>query len=108
MKLGFPNDAGATFSKPTRICAGNSFGHVSVAPDEAAGRSFHGWTKTPTAPPPDSCFARYQCRRYPSCHAGLPGFKTELGLPPTRSCWQGGTLGEFRDCAIDTARLTTQ
>ena len=41
-QLVFSGDGGATFSKPIRVSAGNSFGHVSVALDDQGG-AFVSW-----------------------------------------------------------------
>ena len=46
-QLVFSSDAGGTFSKPIRLNAGNSFGHVSVALDEEGG-AFVSWLEEST------------------------------------------------------------
>ncbi len=108
-QLVFSNDAGATFSKPIRISAGNSFGHVSVALDEAGG-AFVSWLEESA----DGAATRLLLRHVTSAGVAGPvtqvsqGSRQSLGYPRLgrvgKEVWIA--WGNSGTATIHTARVT--
>ena len=108
-QLVFSNDGGATFGKPMRISAGNSFGHVSVTLDDRGG-AFVSWLEESA----DGSATQLLIRHVTSAGVAGPvtqvaqGSRQSLGYPRLvlvgKEAWIA--WGNSGGAAIHTARVT--